>query len=78
MPEVVENLDKSISYAMNGLFLFVNSRSSKLCAGVEGFDRNRGRNIRGIKTAKQPNTIAKTTLGRAKSDILYNRDGNID
>ena len=34
------------------------------------FERNNGKKTRGTSTAKQPKIIAKTTLGRAKNDIL--------
>lgn len=44
---------------------------------IDGFDRNIGTKTRGNSTAKHPNTIAKTTLGRASKDILYSRVVNI-
>lgn len=50
----------------------INLRLSKLCDdGTDGLDRNNGKKTRGISTAKQPNTIAKTTLGRVKIDIVW-------
>ena len=45
-------------------------RSSKLRDGPTGdLRRNNGKKTRGNNTAKHPNTIAKTTLGRVKRDI---------
>ena len=50
-----------------------NLRSSKCCEDVVGFERKKGKKTRGIKTAKQPTTIAKTTVGRERSDILQKK-----
>ena len=43
------------------------SRSSTLC---DDLGRKNGKKIRGIRTAKQPNIIAPTTVGRPKKDIV--------
>ncbi len=47
-----------------------NLRSSELCDGAGGFVRNNGKKTRGISIAKQPKTIARTTLGRVKRAIV--------
>jgi hypothetical protein len=53
-----------------GIFSFNNNlRSSKLFDGADVLVRNSGKNMRGMSTAKQANTIAKTTVGRVKIDI---------
>jgi hypothetical protein len=47
-----------------------NIRSSMFGLLADDFERKSGKKTLGMRTAKQPKTIAKTTVGRAKRDIV--------
>lgn len=67
---VVGNLHKQTIDCINDNKQEGHLRSLKLGVGADGFVRKSGKKTCGINTAKQANTIAKTTLGRVRRDII--------